>query len=67
MGILYSWDALARHSPLVLKNPDINYKKLQNYCIRCYFREFRESDPHKNFHFNLHVRLFIAMKTSEKL
>ena len=30
-----------------------------------YFREFRESDPRKNFHFNL--CLFIVMKTSEKL
>ena len=33
--------------------------------ISCYFREFRESEPHKNFHFNL--CLFIATKTSTKL
>ena len=29
-----------------------------------YFREFRDSGPHKNFHFNL--CLFIVMKSSEK-
>ena len=35
-----------------------------NYCKRGYLREFRESEPCKNFHFNL--GLFIVMKTSEK-
>ena len=34
------------------------------YSISCYFCEFRESDPRKNFHFNL--CLFKAIKTSEK-
>ena len=42
------------------------------YCIRGYicggfiFREFRESDPRKNVHFNLFLFIKIVMKTSEK-
>ena len=67
--LLQGWDSLPQPSDDRLVIQDLI--STVNMRMKCgellyklfYFREFRESNPRENFHFNL--CLFIALKTSE--